>query len=273
MSDMCSTIEAKLQSGKIILPSLPEITIQVRKIAANPNATIKDLSEFICQDAGISAQLIRLAQTMRYSRPNYVVSSLTTAINRIGMHGTINLIMAMSILQGYSFHSKTLYSLCKEDNELSRQICRYGMTIYEKLFGELTQEKADFIALAAVFLNIGSLPIYSELDSIERITKVELNRDFVIKLKKDLSSMLGKKILETWKFNKDFIELQDLNINENYSDTMKSIIYAHQFVLSTPTDKISPLSKNIVESFCCIEEGTYKDILIDHLKDKGLIKE
>ncbi len=273
MTDMCSTIEEKLRLGKINLPSLPETVIQLRKIASNPNSTIKELSEFICQDAGLSAQLIRIAQTMRYSHPGYSISSLNTAINRIGMFGTINLVMAMSILQGYLFHSKNLYEMCKKDSEYAKQVSRYAITIYELLYGNMSQEQGDFISLAAVFLNIGALPIYSELDSIESITKIQLNKDFIFKLKNDLGVSLGKKILEKWCFNKRFIEILDLTITDSYTDDMKAVVYACKFLSTATEDKIAPLSDNIADCFCSIKEGSFRNTLIEFLKEKLLIKE
>lgn len=57
MQDLAITLEKKLKTNRLSIPSLPENAVKLRKLAANPNASIKDITELIGQDASTSAPL------------------------------------------------------------------------------------------------------------------------------------------------------------------------------------------------------------------------
>lgn len=271
MQDLFITIEQKLKSNRLTIPSLPENAVRLRRLASDPNATLKDVSELISQDANTSAQIIRMAQTFRYSNPGCTITSLQKAIGRIGFLGTINLVLAMTVLQGYHFHSKTLYSLCQIDNAKSRLICRYALTAFELIKGKIIQEDADFISLASIFLNIGCLPIYSELDSIVRITSINLEIEQIKKWTEELKVNLGMKILEKWNFDHRFSELMQLKIKETNSLAMNCVIFAAKYVEESETTSLIPLSNEISESFLPIPEGKYKDTFVSYLEDNNYL--
>ncbi len=272
MLDIGTTIKEKLKAGKISLPSLPDNAIKLRSVAANPNSSLKDLALLIGHDAGVSAQLIRLAQTMRYSHPGCTITSLPMAINRIGMNGTVNLVLAMSILQGYSFHSRLLHDLCASDYKQSRHICRYALTAYQMINGDLPQNAGDYISLASIFINIGYLPIYTELDAVERVSQVVLTADLVEEWKHLLRASLGKLILEKWKFDQKFIDVVDLSITESFSSDMKAVVYSYEYVKSTPKEELVPLDKDLSDSFTPLGAGKYYDLFYEYLQGRGLVE-
>lgn len=267
MQNLEVTLEQKLKSGRLTLPSLPENAVKLRRIASDPNSSIKDISDLIGQDASISAQIIRLAQTLRYSNPGCTITSLSKAIGRIGMQGSINLVLAMSILQGYHFHSKFIHGLCKKENEQSRLICKYALTIFEIIENKLPQNSADFISLGSIFLNIGCLPIFGELDAIERVTQIKFDESVIFNWCNLLKVKLGQSILESWKFDKKFSLLLTKEITPEYSLEMKVIIYALRFIEHCSKDQLYPLSNDMSDNFCTVPEGKYRDLLIEYLKD------
>ncbi len=272
MQDIGSTIREKLKTGKISLPSLPDNAAKLRSLAADPKSTLNDLAILIGHDASVSAQLIRLAQTMRYSRPGCTITSLFTAINRIGLNGTVNLVLAMSILQGYNFHSKLLHSMCRDDYNRSRHVCRYSLTAYSLINGDLPREVGDYISLAAIFLNIGFLPLYSELDAIERVSQIKFDADLVNEWKNNLRCPLGKMILKKWNFDEKFVNVMELTPNESFSEDMKAVVYGYEYVNSFPEIGLIPLGKDLSDSFTLIGEGKYLDDLVRFLRERGLLK-
>ncbi len=269
--DIGSTIREKLKTGKVALPSLPDNAVKLRNLASDPRSSINDIAVLIGHDAGVSAQLIRLAQTMRYSHPGCTITSLSMAINRIGMNGTVNLVLAMSILQGYCFHSKLLHAMCRRDYEESRHVCRYSLTAYQLINGDLPRTVGDFIALAAIFLNIGFLPIYSELDAIERVTQVSFSEDTVQGWKRSLRSGLGKMILEKWKFDQKFVDVVGLEITSSFTPDMEAVVYAHDFVTSQPRENLVPLGSDLSDSFTPLTEGKYLEALAAYLRERGVL--
>ena len=269
MQDLAITLEKKLKTNRLSIPSLPENAVKLRKLAANPNASIKDITELIGQDASTSAQIIRLAQTLRYSNPGSTITSLNTAVTRIGFQGTVNLVLAMTILQGYHFHSKSIHNLCKYDNFCSRLTSKYAMTAYLAINQNLPQEKSDFIALASIFLNIGTLPIYSELDVIERVSQLTIDNEQITKWKKELKVKFGLKILENWKFDPSFATVMDLKINKYNTCEANCVIYAAKFVENSKIEDLMPLSNEISDSFVPLPDSDYRDTFIEYLKTNG----
>ncbi|MBQ8707109.1 MAG: HDOD domain-containing protein [Succinivibrionaceae bacterium] len=271
MQDIGATIRDKLRTGKISLPSLPDNAVKLRNLASDPKSTLNDLAVLIGHDASVSAQLIRLAQTMRYSHPGCTITSLHMAINRIGMNGTVNLVLAMSILQGYSFHSKLLHAMCRQDYETSRRISRYSLTAYQLINGDLPMQVGDYISLASIFLNIGFLPIYSELDAIERVTQVQFSSEMVYQWKDTLRSILGRMILEKWKFDQKFVDVVSLNITDNYTPDMKAVVYGYDFVKNALPADLVPLGDDLSDSFSPLEEGRYRSALLEYLQGRNLV--
>ena len=229
MQDLAITLEKKLKTNRLSIPSLPENAVKLRKLAANPNASIKDITELIGQDASTSAQIIRLAQTLRYSNPGSTITSLNTAVTRIGFQGTVNLVLAMTILQGYHFHSKSIHNLCKYDNFCSRLTCKYAMTAYLAINQNLPQEK----------------------------------------WKKELKVKFGLKILENWKFDPSFATVMDLKINKSNTCEANCVIYAAKFVENSKIEDLMPLSNEISDSFVPLPDSDYRDTFIEYLKTNG----
>lgn len=269
MQDIAITLEQKLKTNRLSIPSLPENAIKLRKLAADPQATLKDVTDLIGHDASTSAQIIRLAQTLRYSNPGCTITSLNKAVGRIGFQGTINLVLAMTILQGYHFHSKTIHDLCKKDNDNSRLISKYALTAYQSINCKLPQAEADFISLAAIFLNIGTLPIYSELDAIEKITQQPIDIDQIEKCKEELKVKLGLMILENWNFDPSFSKILDLHVKQSNKSEINCVIYAAKFIQETDPSKLYPLSPELSDSFEPLSDGDHKDLFIKYLREKG----
>ena len=93
----------QLEQDKLVLPSLPEVALKVQRLAADPNSSMKEISDAITLDPGMAAQMLRLAQTLRYSNPRNPVTTLPDAIVRIGLRGTVNVALSLSVGQLFTF--------------------------------------------------------------------------------------------------------------------------------------------------------------------------
>lgn len=143
------------------------------------------------------------------------------------------------------------------------------MTAYLAINQNLPQEKSDFIALASIFLNIGTLPIYSELDVIERVSQLTIDNEQITKWKKELKVKFGLKILENWKFDPSFATVMDLKINKSNTCEANCVIYAAKFVENSKIEDLMPLSKEISDSFVPLPDSDYRDTFIEYLKTNG----
>ena len=79
-----TTIINDLETGKLVLPTLPEVALKVREVANDPNISANQLAEVISTDAALSARLIKIANSPLYGGRNEVVS-VQTAVSRLGI--------------------------------------------------------------------------------------------------------------------------------------------------------------------------------------------
>ena len=94
MSNFVDTIRndilAAIESDKLVLPTLPEVALQVRDIAESEDSSIMDLVKVISNDTALSARLIRVCNSPLF-RGSRAIENLNMAVSRLGMAYTSNL--------------------------------------------------------------------------------------------------------------------------------------------------------------------------------------
>ena len=87
-----------LENDELVLPTLPEVALQVREVAEDVTSSIADLTKILSRDAALSARMVKVANSplIRASVP---VSDLTTAVSRLGIDLTSNLAMGLAMEQ------------------------------------------------------------------------------------------------------------------------------------------------------------------------------
>lgn len=89
---------AELLRGVTRLASPPQIFIRIEELLANPNASIGDFAQVIEEDAGLTARLLRLANSPMYGRVARV-GTVHTAVSVIGTQQLRELALACSVLR------------------------------------------------------------------------------------------------------------------------------------------------------------------------------
>ncbi len=92
---------AKLSLDAIIarvdeLPSLPQIVVRVMELTEDPDATAFDINDVINQDQNITAQVLRMANSLYYGYTRRI-STVTDAIILIGFNAVRSLVLAASV--------------------------------------------------------------------------------------------------------------------------------------------------------------------------------
>ncbi|MGE5397113.1 MAG: HDOD domain-containing protein [Chitinophagales bacterium] len=90
------------------LPSLPHVTIQVAKLANDPNSVAQDIGQVIMQDQSLTTKVLRLANSAYYGFPRRI-STVTEATVLLGFNTIKSIVMAASVndimsseIQGYA---------------------------------------------------------------------------------------------------------------------------------------------------------------------------
>lgn len=84
------------------IPSLPENFYRIRALLDNNDSDAKALANAIRTDQAISSSILKCANSSHYSTMGHPVGTLTQAITRMGVIETGQIVMASSLLHGFT---------------------------------------------------------------------------------------------------------------------------------------------------------------------------
>ena len=181
-----------IESDDLVLPTLPEIALQVREVAENVTSSVSDLTRVLGRDAALSARMIKVANSPLI-RGSALISDLNTAVSRLGIDLTSNLAMGLAMEQMFQAtsdvvdtHMRACWSSSVEVAASSQVLARH-----------FTNLQPDQALLAGLLHQIGKLPILAFAENNESL----LNDTFALnKVITALHTSLGSYILKKWDF-------------------------------------------------------------------------
>ncbi len=188
-----------LESGKLSLPTLPEVAMEVRNIVNDPNASAADMANIIVTDTALSAKLIKVANSPLF-RGQKEIESVQMAVARLGVNLIRNLVTSLMMKQLFNAKSPILAKKMRELWEYNTQIA----AISHVLGSTCPSVKSDEAMLAGLIHNIGALPVMMRADEKPELLDDIKTFDNVIE---KLSSPVGKRILEVWLFPQSLIDV------------------------------------------------------------------
>ncbi len=93
-----------IDNDDLVLPTLPEVALQIRQAAEDPEISISHLSKVIGRDTALSARLIKVVNSPLL-RASQEVTDLHTAITRLGINYSSNL--AIGLVMEQIFHARS----------------------------------------------------------------------------------------------------------------------------------------------------------------------
>ena len=180
-----------LQRGRLTLPGLPELALQVREEMEQSGCTNARLARLIQRDPAIATRVLKLAQSAA-QRTGVEVSSLEAAVARLGLHHLRTLITSLCLL-------RMLNAVHGSHARLVGEVYRHSVEV-----GSLARALAESqphldpgtALLAGLVHDIGKLPIARYL---EGGSAGALADEAILELMQDLHAEVGARILETWK--------------------------------------------------------------------------
>lgn len=190
-------IIAELESGKLVLPMLPDVALKVNDLAERPDASLSDLADVILSDAALSAELLRVANCPLYRGRN-PVDKVQTAITRLGLNMVKNLVSSLVLEQMFKTPSKLIASHLSDLWQHSADVAAICHVLASKQSGIQTDEAM----LAGLIHDIGALPILLKADERPELLEDTQRLYNVIN---ELSSPIGAAILKSWDFPEKLI--------------------------------------------------------------------
>ena len=188
-----------IDSNSISLPTLPEVAVEVRTVANDPNASIVDLCKVLERDPSVAASVIKVANSPLF-RGNEKIDSLKSAATRLGTRYTANFATGIAMKQLFQAQTPFVNKMLHDTWSVSTEVAAVAQ-IQSKVLPRLLPDRAS---LAGLTHRIGVLPI---LTYAEKHKKLLENEQTLKQLIEAVHQDIGARILKVWHFPDDVINV------------------------------------------------------------------
>ncbi|MFQ6370177.1 HDOD domain-containing protein [Shewanella sp. YIC-542] len=195
----------KLKYDTLVLPTLPEVAIQVQEVMGRPNSSLRQIADVIGKDAAISARLIKVANSAFYSR-GVPAENINQAVTRIGLTQIKTIVTSIAMEQLFISSNEMVWDVMDEVWSTSIEVtaAAASMLLLYKKQNPQCQLNYDTLTLAGLVHNIGALPVLTEAESHPALfTNIGQLRALVRKLQ----GPIGRAVLNSWSFTPEVTEV------------------------------------------------------------------
>ncbi|HEC13265.1 MAG TPA: HDOD domain-containing protein [Acidiferrobacteraceae bacterium] len=203
MSDLIekyfTSLTEDLENDRLVLPILPEVAIEVRKVVEDENATAGQVADIVCTDPALTARLLAVVNSPLY-RGTAHISHVQHAVSRLGMTIVTNLVLSLIVKQLFQGKSGATAKRLHEVWEHSTQVASISFA----LATQFTSLDADQALLAGLIHDIGKIPL---ITYAEKQPELQSDSDLFDKVVNNLHPRLGATLLEKWGLDDDLISV------------------------------------------------------------------
>ncbi|NNG14423.1 MAG: HDOD domain-containing protein [Gammaproteobacteria bacterium] len=178
--------------------SLPETVLRVNEMVDDPQSSAADIGEVIRQDPGLTARLLRIANSPFYGFPSHI-DSVPRAVTVIGTNELRDLILATSAIQVFSDFPNEIVSM----ETFWRHSLRCAI-IARSLAAHLHEPNVECYFTAGLLHDIGYLIIYREIPELahQALAHSNQNRDIAHIVEQEIIGFdhgaVGGELLRQW---------------------------------------------------------------------------
>jgi len=194
-----SALAAELATGKIDLPSFPEVVIRVRRVLSDPNANLEKVARVIGSEPALAARLMRIANSASLNTSGKPIGDLRSAINRMGYNMVRSASMSFAMAQ--IRRSDELVAVKHDLEELwqrSMIVAAYAFVLARGAAGV----NCDEAMLAGMMHGIGKLYILTRVPEHPELFSSAAEFHEIVDA---WHPQIGKAILENWDFAEDMV--------------------------------------------------------------------
>ncbi len=211
-TEFAQLIEQSINTGKISLPPIPDVVLQIQKLSSQENTSVSDIADCLIEDPSLAAIVIRVANSVIFNRRSIICTDLVTAVARLGIHRVRDIVTAQSIEQ-----LKQSVNLSKECNYIlinsaatSRELAATMVMVTKGFrdsgdprYANLENDKALLTGLLAdigLFCIVNEYYLYLERGNY-------LDENIALQIFSSQCSIVSKLVLDHWGFDSDFVEV------------------------------------------------------------------
>lgn len=216
-------IRAELDADRLVVPSLPEIALRIKKAVESETANISKIARIVSADPAITAKLIKAANGPLY-RGNVKIDNCQSAIVRLGMNTTKQLVISFTLRELFRLNNPELKRRMLDTWRHSTEVGAISMVL-AKLTGHLEPEQA---LLAGLLHDIGVVPILCHVQGDGALPVDAPALDQAIA---ELRGEVGAMILRRWGFHEPLAQAALMADEWNY-DSGARADYADLVILA-----------------------------------------
>jgi HD-like signal output (HDOD) protein len=216
------SLAGELSSGRVDLPSFPEIVVRVRRVLSDPDTSVDQVVRVVGSEPALGARLLKMSNSASLNRSGKKVTDLRTAINRMGYNMVRSAAMAFAMAQIRA--SNKLAGLEHYLTDLWQSSTRVAAFAFV-LARTCTKINPDEAMLTGMMHGIGKLYVLTRaVDHPELFADVAVLNEVI----NDWHAVIGKSVLENWEFA-DFMaqavgEQHDLERDEDAPADLRDVI-------------------------------------------------
>ncbi|MFK5913690.1 MAG: HDOD domain-containing protein [Woeseiaceae bacterium] len=209
-------LENKISNNQLVLPSMPDVFLQVKKIVNDPNSNIKNIATVITRDPSLTARILKVANNALY-QGNHEITNLQLAVSRMGLQLIKTLVTSHAITQMFNQPQGALKPFFADLQKHSTQVSAHAYAIAQHFSEKSTRNiNPNDALLAGLVHNIGYLPMAKCIDTFPEVRE---DPRLLIEAMGKVHTQVGEMILKSWAFPQQIIDA--------------SIYYVDQFRVGT----------------------------------------
>lgn len=196
-SKFATRIARDVSEERLVLPTLPELGLAVRRKVQDPLSSTADLTRLLQIDLTISSKLIQVANSPAYAGYE-PVNTLNHAITRMGTTAVKDIVTGLTLKQLFVTKQPRLRRRLRHLWEHSVTVAA-NCAVLARHQTNLDPEKA---LLAGLIHDVGELAIiqYANLNGLDDVSDLELE-DAITELKPRLGAIL----IRSWSLGEEFV--------------------------------------------------------------------
>lgn len=244
-----SLLALELENGDIVLPSLPDVVLRIRKMLESNTADFDQVSRAVGVDPVLVSKLFVFANSAYYNRANIRIETLDAAIGRLGFEVVRNTAMSLAMKQLYAAekHSHAAKHL--------RAIWARGMKLSCMAFAvgrRTTAVNEETAYLCGLMNEVGKLYIVTKAEEFPELLGDE---DSLQAMFEEWNGQISKSIIESWGFDEEVAESADpaqyLNEDPESEIRLVDVVWAAKHLV----DLTDPETADIDEMPSCMKLG------------------
>lgn len=195
-----TSIRAKMESGKLDIPRLPEVAGRILRLSQDPDVQVSEVTDAVKGDPLLAARVLSLANSAALGGTGQV-QSLDTAILRLGTKKLRDLVFAESV-QTKVFPARAYRGLLEQSWRLS-----LGAGVACEAISKATGLERDAAFLIGLLHDTGKPTLVNTIAEYERKNEGRaLGEEVVEVVLSQLHEEIGAHVLEQWKMPEAVVE-------------------------------------------------------------------